>query len=218
MVLLCLSDIHGDKTGLEQVLDSAPEAEAVIIAGDVTQRGRYEEARMVLEPLLLRKLPLFAVPGNMDAGDARRYLGELGIDIHGRGVAFKGIGIQGLGGSNPTPMGTPFELDDEEAGTLLEAGHAEIKSLQYRILVSHAPPHGTKTDVRSLGWHIGSKAVRAFIHEAQPDLCLCGHVHESAGEDMLGRTLCVNIGSYRSGRYAIVRIDGQKADVSWRKR
>jgi hypothetical protein len=35
---------------------------------------------------------------------------------------------------------------------------------------------------------------------------------------MLGRTLCINIASYKSGRYATVRIDGQKADVSWRKR
>jgi Icc-related predicted phosphoesterase len=218
MVLLCLSDIHGEKAGLEEVLDSAPEAEAIVIAGDVTQRGRYEEARSTLEPLVSRKLPIFAVAGNMDAEDARRHLGELGIDIHGRGVTFKGIGIQGLGGSNPTPMGTPFELHDEEAGILLYAGHAEIQSLPFRILVSHAPPKGTKTDVRSLGRHVGSEAVRSFIVDKQPDLCISGHIHESFGQDMLGRTLCINVASYKSGRYAIVRIDGQKAAVSWRKR
>jgi Icc-related predicted phosphoesterase len=213
MVLLCLSDIHGERTGLEQVLDTVPEADAVIIAGDVTQRGRYEDARDVLAPLVSRKLRIFAVPGNMD-GEG----GELGIDIHGRGVAFKGIGIQGLGGSNHTPFGTPFELDSEEAEALLRSGQADIALLPYKILVSHAPPKGTKTDLRSLGLHVGSNEVRSFILEAQPDLCICGHIHESTGEDTLGRTLCVNIGPYyKNGRYAIVRIEGAKATVSWRK-
>jgi uncharacterized protein len=218
MVLLCLSDIHGDKAGLEHVMDSAVEADAVVIAGDLTHKGRREDARAVLEPILKKKKPVYAVPGNMDTESARGYISELGIDIHGRGIRLDGIGIQGLGGSNHTPFGTPFELDDEEAGTLLEAGWSGIAGAPCTILVSHAPPKDTRTDVRTGGWHIGSNAVRAFILKAQPDLCICGHVHESAGEDRLGRTHCVNIGSYRSGSYAVIRIDGNRAEISWRKK
>jgi Icc-related predicted phosphoesterase len=218
MVLLCLSDIHGDKAGLERVMDSEAEADAVVISGDLTHKGRREDAEAILKPILGKGKPVFAVAGNMDPEGVRAYIRELGIDIHGRGIALNGVGMQGLGGSNPTPFGTPFELGDEEAAALLEAGRGEISSLPCTILVSHAPPKDTKTDMRMGGWHVGSDAVRAFILKAQPDLCICGHIHESAAEDHLGRTLCVNIGSYRSGTYAVIRVDGNRAEISWRKK
>ena len=43
--------------------------------------------------------------------------------------------------------------------------------------------------------HVGSEAVRAAIEAYQPALGLHGHVHEAAGEQTLGRTVCLNPGS-----------------------
>jgi len=42
---------------------------------------------------------------------------------------------------------------------------------------------------------VGSTAVRDFILERAPLLGLHGHVHESRGAQLLGRTLCLNPGS-----------------------
>ncbi len=218
MVLLCLADIHGDGTGLEKILDETPEAETIVVAGDVTHLGGYEDARKILTPILESGRRVLAVAGNMDREGARRFLLEKGIDIHGRGIAVGGLGFQGLGGSNPTPFGTPFEIENEEARRLLNQGRSEISGQQYRILVSHAPPKGSKLDRTAMGLHVGSREVRDFLDAEKPDLCVCGHIHESAGEDRIGDTLCVNVGPYNKGRYALIKIEGGKAEVLWREK
>ncbi len=217
MVLLCLSDIHGQKAGLERTFDGAPDADAIVICGDLTNGGGYKEAREVLAPLLSLKKPVFAVRGNMDRDGVGKYLDEIGAHIHGRGVKLKGMGIHGLGGSNATPMGTPFEMEDGEARALLDAGLADIESLKTKILVTHAPPKGTKTDVGFMGRHVGSPVVRDFILDAKPAVCLSGHIHEAGGEeDALGGTRCFNVGPYKGGRFAVIRMDGANITVTWR--
>ena len=50
---------------------------------------------------------------------------------------------------------------------------------------------------------VGSTGVRRAIEEFQPVAALHGHIHESAGANRIGRTLCVNPGSdYHTGRIA----------------
>jgi Icc-related predicted phosphoesterase len=56
---------------------------------------------------------------------------------------------------------------------------------------------------------VGSTAVRTVIERHQPLLGLHGHIHESQGKNVIGRTLCVNPGSeYTEGvlRGAVLRI------------
>jgi Icc-related predicted phosphoesterase len=56
---------------------------------------------------------------------------------------------------------------------------------------------------------VGSTACRTILEEVQPMLALHGHIHESRGTFMLGRTLCINPGSeYTEGilRGALVDI------------
>jgi Icc-related predicted phosphoesterase len=62
---------------------------------------------------------------------------------------------------------------------------------------------------------VGSPAVRAFIQESEPALCISGHIHESFGEDRIGNTVCVNLGPYKSGRYAVIRIE-KTITILWR--
>lgn len=67
------------------------------------------------------------------------------------------------------------------------------------IYVMHSPPFNTNLDLLHDGQHIGSRAIREFIMNKQPDITLHGHIHESpaiSGHywDCLGKTLSVNPG------------------------
>ncbi len=218
MTLLCISDIHGDGAGLAEALNASPEADLVVLAGDITHLGGFPEAEKVLGPLLASGRRAVAVPGNMDGEGVGRFLQERGMSIHGRGVTVGDVGFQGLGGSNPPPFGTPFEVKAEEARRLLAVGRAELQGQAVRVLVSHAPPRGTKLDRSFTGLHVGSAEVRDFLLSDRTSLCLCGHIHESAGEDTVGSTLCVNLGPLKNGKYAVVKITAEEISVLWRKR
>ena len=216
MKLLCLSDIHGEAAGLEELMSSPEPADVVIVAGDITHLGGRTEAQAVLAPILSLRARLIAVAGNMDRETARGYLGELGVDLHARGIVIEGVGFMGLGGGTPSPFGTPWELDDAEAQRCLEAGRAQISDASFRVLVSHAPPRGTQLDRGFARQHVGSGPVRDFLLAGSVNLCICGHIHESAGEDSLGGAKCVNLGPFKDGNYALVTIDGGEAHVTRR--
>jgi Icc-related predicted phosphoesterase len=218
MKLLCLSDIHGRAEGLDELLSGDGQADVVVVAGDITHLGGRAEAHAVLSPILSSGTRLVAVGGNMDREPARSYLGELGVDLHARGIVIDGVGFMGLGGGTPSPFGTPWELDDAEARRCLEAGFTGIEGASFRVLVSHAPPRGTKLDLGFARQHFGSGPVRKFLLGGYVDLCICGHIHESAGEDRLGRARCVNIGPFKDGNYALATIDEGRAIVTRRTR
>ena len=44
----------------------------------------------------------------------------------------------------------------------------EIKNHKITLLVTHAPPLGTKTDLLPSGEHVGSESIRRVIEEFQP--------------------------------------------------
>lgn len=73
------------------------------------------------------------------------------------------------------------------------------------MLVSHNPPKDTACDVIPGDVHVGSTAVREFLEEAQPDICLCGHIHEARAVDRVGRTVVVNPGALAQGGYVLLR-------------
>jgi len=218
MRLLCLSDIHGETTGLSELLPLAAEVDVVVVAGDVTHLGGYDEAKAVLSPFLETRTRLVAVGGNMDKEGVRRFLAETGIDLHGRGAVIGGMGFMGLGGGTPSPFGTPWEIGDEEAASALSSALAAVKDQPYKVLVSHAPPKDTQLDRSFTKLHVGSQVVRDFLLAGSAQLCLCGHIHESWGEDRLGGAHCVNIGPFKNGRYALVTIENKEAAVTWRTR
>ena len=218
MNLLCISDIHGEAVGLTELLSGSGPVDVVIVAGDITHLGGRADAQAVLAPILSSGIRLIAVAGNMDREGAREYIGEIGVDLHARGIVVDSIGFIGLGGGTPSPFGTPWELEDAEARTSLEAGLAQTAGSSFRVLVSHAPPRGTELDRGFARQHLGSSPVREFLLAGSAHLCICGHIHESAGEDMLGAAACVNLGPFKNGNYAFISIDGGKATVTRRTR
>jgi Icc-related predicted phosphoesterase len=200
MRIIAAGDIHmdpGDVTNIPGI-DSA---DHIIITGDITNYGSSLDAEVVLNRLLRINSSIMGVAGNLDQHDVTRYLEDIGISLHGRGRIIENLGIMGLGGSNYTPFNTPYEFSEQELDSFLASGFAHIGGAKNFILVSHAPPIQTLTDRLANGTHVGSKAVRTFIEEKQPLLCLTGHIHESRGQDYIGRTLILNPGMMKNGGY-----------------
>jgi uncharacterized protein len=59
------------------------------------------------------------------------------------------------------------------------------------------------------GEHVGSAVIRAFVEREQPDLVLCGHIHESRGTDTIGRARIANPRPASAGHYALVEVNDE---------
>jgi Icc-related predicted phosphoesterase len=204
--MIAFGDIHMHTGNAARIKDITA-ADLVIITGDITNYGSSRDAETVLNQLRAINRSILGVAGNLDQPDVARYLEKMAISLHGSGRIIEGLGIMGLGGSNYTPFNTPYEFSEQELAGFLAAGFARVKDAENFILVSHPPPVQTKTDRLTNGKHVGSRAVRSFIEEKQPLLCLTGHIHESRGLDHIGRTLILNPGMLKDGGYIEVRYE-----------
>ncbi|RLG55226.1 MAG: YfcE family phosphodiesterase [Candidatus Hydrothermarchaeota archaeon] len=203
MLLVCISDLHGNLRGIERINFSP---DLLIVAGDITNFGREREAESILKQLLKITDKILVVPGNCDYPEVSKVLDELEINLWCRGKIIDRIGFFGVGGSNPTPFNTPLEYSEEEIKACLNEGFTKVKEAEIKILVSHPPPYNTKVDRISSGLYVGSRAIREFIEKTQPSLVLCGHIHEARGIDKIKNTIIVNPGPLHRG-YARVEID-----------
>jgi hypothetical protein len=122
-----------------------------------------------------------------------------------------GVGIFGCGGSNISPFGTPLEFTEDEIYATLRAGYDFVRDVRPLLMICHPPPFDTKCDRIRSGQPVGSTAARQFIEEVKPDVCISGHIHESAGVDRIGPTQIFNAGPFKGGGYIVVRtIDGRE--------
>lgn len=212
---IAVGDLHDDVARLDEIPELA-KAAGILVTGDITLGGSTAQAKRVLEPLAARAPRLMAQIGNMDHAEVTGWLEENGWNLHGRAQPlFPGVFAFGVGGSPFTPFGTPSEHSEEQLAEWMEAGFAEVRQLAAGstgpaglVLVAHTPPYGTACDRLHSGVPVGSTAVREFIEKHQPDICLCGHIHESRAEDSIGKTHVMNTGTLVGGGYAIVRFSG----------
>jgi len=188
------------------------EAEALIISGDLTTRGGPRQVDAVLEAALRANGRVLAQLGNMDQPGVTAHLVARGMNIHREArLLAPGFALMGVGWSTPTPFGTPSETSEQELDAWLTETHAKAKNLAGptgRVLtIIHNAPHGTCLDLLPNGAHVGSTAVRSFLEIAQPDVCVCGHIHESRGEERLGRCHVLNPGDLPSGGFVRVSFE-----------
>jgi len=194
------ADIHGSAKAAQMIHGDLERfrPDVFLAAGDVTHFGPVAFAEELFHGLGVRTL---AVPGNCDPRELVPVLDRLAVNLHGRKVVVGGHPFVGIGGANPTPFGTPFEISEEEIGSTLR-DLMEPRA----FLVSHAPPRGYVDVVRS-GDHVGSIAVREIINEFEPPLVVCGHIHEARGVAHHGPTTIVNPGPAREGHRALIDVD-----------
>jgi Icc-related predicted phosphoesterase len=206
-------DVHDRFDSVPRAAEAVGDPDVLVVGGDVTTGGTPNEAAAAIEqwrPLAPR---LLAVAGNMDSPAIDARLVELAVSLDGRGVAIDGVGLFGVSAAPHSPLHTPHELSENELARKIETGWTEIASCQWTIFCPHAPPYGTACDRLRDGTHVGSTAVREFIEKAQPDVVLCGHIHESRGVDQIGAARVANPGPVAAGHYAVVEV-GEAVTIS----
>ena len=213
MRIIAFGDIHMNPGDVESI-PGIRSADHIIITGDITNFGSRKDADKVINKLMTINSNILGVAGNLDQPDVAHYLEDIGLSLHGNGRIIDGVGIVGLGGSNFTPFKTPYEFSEQELASLLATGISQVGDAKDLILVSHAPPFQTKTDKLLNGAHVGSTAVRTFIEQQQPFLFLAGHIHESKGQDYIGRTLVLNPGMIKDGGYIEVLFENSEISAS----
>ena len=187
MRILAFSDVHRDLRQAGRLAERAREVDVVVAAGDFASmhRGLGE----LIDMLVVIETPTVVVPGNNETEEALREAcagWRAARVLHGEGTDIDGVPFFGLGGGVPeTPWPWSFDLSEDEAASNLAACPAGA------VLVVHSPPKGYVDGDR----HLGSEAILRTIEEKQPRLVLCGHIHESAGEEAsVGPTRVLNLG------------------------
>lgn len=206
MLIVGITDIHGDVSALDRMHADLAVADLVIACGDLTSFGDRKEAERVVEAIRTRCKRLLAVPGNCDTPEAAQYLEDTGIALHERSCIVEGIAFVGIGGSLPCMGNTPTEYTEPQLADFLIRAAGNVPPDAPMVLVSHEPPFDTLVDNARYGGHVGSVSVRSFIESRSPLLCLCGHIHESQGSDAIGTTRIVNPGPLHGGRYAYAEL------------
>ncbi len=202
---IALGDIHDDVSRLDQIPE-LPHAHGVIVTGDMTFDGGVKQAERVLFAIQERNPNILAQIGNMDRGEVTSWLQENNWNLHTEVRQLNTeVCIFGVGASTFTPFGTPSEFPESHFAEWLENSWKKARTFKKQILISHNPPKDTLCDVIGNGAHVGSTSVRDFIVENQPDICICGHIHEACNMDTLGRTIIINPGDFSSGGYVVLR-------------
>lgn len=189
MKILAFSDLHLSASHAADLVAASAGADLVIGAGDFcNMRQGLDRVALMLAGL---KAPMVAVPGNGESAGELRAAGLHGTTVlQGEGLEVEGLRLFGLGYGVPeTPFGSwSCDLSEVQAAAMLGAcDHADI-------LISHSPPKGV-ADVTSGGVSVGSRAVRAAAERLQPQLLLCGHVHDCWGvRGQIGKTEVANLG------------------------
>ncbi|MFT3725554.1 MAG: metallophosphoesterase [Hyphomonadaceae bacterium] len=235
--LLHLSDIHfgaEDREALAAVEQFAGrlKPDAIIVAGDITQRGRrseFEAARKWFDTL---GAPLIAAPGNHDTpvyhlparmlapfGRYARYMA--GLDIVGRLVEFGGglvrvsaiNSARGVQGRMNWADGVIDLQDLEDAVDRLSGGPEGA----WRLLVCHHPLHEPGDSRVSVDTRRGGEALRRCV-AGHVDAILTGHIHDAFAHPIEGmRRPIVQMGSgtlstrLRATRpsFCVIQIDGE---------
>jgi Icc-related predicted phosphoesterase len=213
MKIISFGDVHMATRNLERMGEVMRDCDLVIVSGDLTNFGGPDDARKVLTDVRRACSSVLALPGNLDQLEVIPFLEEDGVALHGKGLTIGGIGIFGCGGSNITPFGTPMELSEDEIYAILRAGYEAVRDVRPLLMICHTPPFGTKCDRIMSGKPVGSTAARRFIEEVKPEVCISGHIHESAGVDEIGSTKILNAGPFKGGGYIVVRAEGGRLDA-----
>lgn len=188
MKLLAFSDLHRDVERARELVERARDADVVVGAGDFASVHRgLSEAIDALSPI---QTPTVLVPGNNETDAALREAcrgWRAATVLHGDGVEIDGTPFFGLGAGVPTtPWDWSFDLSEEEAEAKL-GGCPEGA-----VLVVHSPPKGY-VDGREQSF--GSNAILHAIEAKRPRVVVCGHIHESAGQEALvSGTRVLNLG------------------------
>jgi Icc-related predicted phosphoesterase len=213
MKIVSFGDVHMATSNLSRMKEVMQDTDLVILSGDLTNFGGADDASRVIADARDYCANILALPGNLDQPEVVGFLETEGVALHGKGLVINDVAIFGCGGSNVTPFRTPMELSEQQIYETLTRGYESVAGIRPLLMVCHTPPFETKCDRLIGGKAVGSTAARRFIEEVKPDVCISGHIHESAALDTIGATTIVNAGPFKSGGYVIVSSRGRSLET-----
>jgi Icc-related predicted phosphoesterase len=209
MKFLVLTDLHQKKSYIEWINKIIAECKPdfTLFLGDITDMGTSEDALEIINAINSKT---YAIPGNCDPLDLPEKISDVATNMHGKSVEIGEYTLVGLGGSNITIFGTPFELDEDTIYTKLKS-----VSKEGMILMTHAPAFGVFDHIPN-GMSVGSPAIKKIVEEYHPILALSGHIHEDRGFELIEGTIFCNPGAAKEGNYAIISINEGDIEVELR--
>jgi len=200
-----IADLHGQFGKIDSFLELSPEA--VFIAGDITNMGPVDSVEDVLARI---DVPCFAVPGNCDPREILETLEHSdAVNMHGSSINLGKMTIVGVGGSNPTPFNTPFELTDKQIDDVLNSAMKKMEKTVHNVLLCHAPPYETLD--KPAGEHVGSQSIRKHMKDF--DLVCCAHIHEARCIMDVDGVKIVNPGPAMDGNCAMIHFGTEARDI-----
>jgi Icc-related predicted phosphoesterase len=205
--IAALGDLHCTRTSVgkfqplfSQVSESA---DMLLLAGDLTDTGQPEEARILARELSALRVPGVAVFGNHDYESGRQdevahILTDAGLkmldgeacEVHGIGIA----GVKGFAGGFGTaalgPWGEPtikqFVHEAVNEALKLEASLARLRSLRQVVLLHYSPVRQTvEGEPPEIYPFVGSSRLEEPITRFPVSMVVHGHAHRGRHE---GRT------------------------------
>jgi len=188
--ILAVGDVHADKAFIRSLADTAEKesVDLVVLAGDLTYGDQATDG--IIGPFLAKGKRVLLVHGNHETPATADFLAKLydATNLHGYSVEINGVGIFGAGGAaiGPNPT-SPRDIYEH-----LHQGHERVKDTKRKLMVVHEHPSDSHMEMG--GMFPGSWAVRKAVEKFQPDIVVCGHIHEAGGiEEKIGRSRVINV-------------------------
>ncbi|NQV08846.1 metallophosphoesterase [Candidatus Woesearchaeota archaeon] len=190
MKILAFTDTHGSKRALTKVKEKAKKADIVICAGDITIFS--QDLDKILKELNKLKKPVLIIPGNHELQEEIKHAASK-LDniypIHNSKFKFNDVLFIGYEGDG-------FSLKDSGFRKASKKFEKWVKKHEKVILVTHAPPYGTKLD-QLMDDYCGNKDIRKFIEKHDIKIAISGHIHENEGKrDKIKNTVVINPGPF----------------------
>lgn len=201
VMIAALADLHG------YLPKQVPDCDVFVIAGDVCldiyggRKGPQAQAMWLYDEFWpwARALPMPVVMtwGNHDwIGEPVHGYASLAENVH---VVVDGsVTVAGVkfwcSPWTPPFFNWAFMRPEPELAELYETVPDDVD-----VMVTHGPPY-MMCDRTLESKYAGSKALRDAVGRLQPQLLLCGHIHEARSEAGYGRTRVVNC-SYVDAAY-----------------
>ena len=204
MRVYAVADIHGKNDRFDRIQNNLSnlKADILVLAGDITN---YTKPREILGRLNALPVPVLVIRGNSDLKRVDHLFQTFSncIPIHADCTMVQSIPFVGISGTLPIPFRSRICFNEQ----------AFLKKIEplvtpHTVLVTHTPPHGYQDRVMGR-FHAGSKGLLKLMQKCQPQIIICGHIHEDSGIFTVGKTHVINCAFSRAKSGALMVFKNQ---------
>jgi Icc-related predicted phosphoesterase len=190
MKVLAFVDLHGWFDILDKIHEKVVKenVDIVLCAGDMSVFGR--DLKLIMDRMSELDVPVLVIHGNHEEpSEVEKFCNqhENLHFIHQGAFKLDNFVFFGYGGGG-------FSKRDNTFARISKKVEEDLGEDDKLIVMLHGPPFGTKVDLVGDN-HTGNEDYSDFIKRAQPELVICGHLHENERkQDKIGESKVVNPG------------------------